>query len=854
MIRVALRGMAQRPLRTVLTAIAIVLGVAMMSAAFTATDTMRSAADSLSTDAYKGTDAVVSAPVAFDSSDGDIGGSQPIPASTLERVKQVPGVDVAVGDILEQAKIIGRDGKPVGDGPWFGIGYDAKAPGGEKVNPLKLQQGRWATGPGEVVIDVSTASKQHKSIGDRVSIATDAPAAPFRVVGLARFGTVETLGTASVAVFDLRAAQTLLDRPNGYDDILVTAKPGVSAPVLRAQLKDSLGPRFSVRSAEEQDRFTFDGLKQFVSIIKYILLAFGGIAILVGAFTIFNALSITVAQRTRELALGRALGASRRQVLRSVVAEAFAMGVAASAVGLGLGVLLAKGVMALFTASGIDLPRASLQFETRTVVVSMLVGTIVTVLAGLVPALRATRVAPVEAMREVDVFAAARPSRKTTVAAAVISAIGLAALAYGLFGKGLSAGDRLFGMLGGSLALFVGTGLASPRLVQPISRFVAWPSRRFGGVAGRLASRNTVRNPGRTAGMAAALMIGVALVTFVGVLGHGLKTSATDRIGSSVSASHVLAAEDGYSDFSADAARSVGEVDGVTGVAVLRQREVRAFGKSAQVDSVDPAVFSKAYSYDWKTGSDATLRSLSGNGVLVTDSFAKTHKLKVGSAFSVTAPTGRHVGVVVRGIDKTPAIDVLGMGAITMSASTFARSFPPTPTRLAFVSTNGHVATDSLKGALRAFPGTEVRTTSAFADKQAKELDPLLGMLYVLLGLAIVVSVFGIINTLILSVVERTREIGLLRAVGMSRRQIRRTIRHESVVTALIGAALGIGIGLMLSALVCAALAGDGLVFAIPVGSLVAFVTLSVVLGVLAAALPARRAAKLDVLGALAHT
>ena len=854
MIRVALRGMVQRPLRTALTAIAIVLGVAMMSAAFTATDTMRAAANSLSTDAYSGTDAVVSAPVAFDSTEGDIGGTQPIPASTLERVKQVPGVGVAVGDITEQAKVIGRDGKPVGSGPWFGIGYDAKAPGAEKVNPLKLESGRWAAGPGEVVLDVSTAKKQHLAIGDRVRVATDAPTGPFRLVGTARFGTVETLGTASVALFDLKAAQTLFDRANAYDDILVAAKPGVDPAALRADVKQAVGPHFAVRTAEEQDRFTFDGLKQFVSIIKYILLAFGGIAILVGAFTIFNALSITVAQRTRELALGRALGASRRQVLRSVIAEAFVMGAAASAVGIAAGVGLAKGVIALFTATGLDLPRASLQFETRTIIVGMVVGTTVTVVAGLVPALRATRVAPVEAMREVDVFTTHRASRRTTVAAVVISGIGLAALAYGLFGSGLSAGDRLFGMLGGCLALFIGTGLASPRLVPPISRLVAWPSRRFGGVAGRLASRNTVRNPGRTAGMAAALMIGVALVTFVGVLGHGLKTSATDRINSSVNASHVLADQKnpGWSSFSPGAVGAVGKVGGVTGVAAVKQREARAFGTSAMVDSVDPASFSKVYSYDWKEGSDDTLRSLSGNGVLVTDSFAKKHSLKVGSAFTVTSPTGKKVGVVVRGIDKTPAIDVLGMGAITMHAATFAKAFPPTQPRVAFVS--GSASTGSLKAALASFPSIEVKTTSGYADQQAKSLDPLLGMLYVLLGLAIVVSVFGIINTLILAVVERTREIGLLRAVGMSRRQIRRTIRHESVVTALIGAALGIGIGLVLSALVCAALAGEGLAFAIPVGSLIAFVTLAVLLGVVAAALPARRAAKLDVLGALAHT
>jgi len=398
-IKVALRGMATRRLRTALTALAIVLGVAMVAAAFTVGDTMRQAADSLSTSAYKGTDAVVSAPSAF-KTDWGVGGTETIPASTLASVQAVPGVGVATGDILQEARLIGNDGKAIGDGPWFGMGYDAAKPANQKLNPLHIKEGRWATGPGEVVIDAGTARKKHFGVGDTVNIVAHGPRESYKIVGTAKFGDVEALGTATVAVFDLKAAQSIFSGHSGrYDDILVSAAPGTSPAELRTNLKKAF-PELGVRTAEAQDRFTFDGLKSFISIIKTILLVFGFIAIFVGAFTIYNTLSITVAQRARELATLRTLGASRRQVLGSVVTESTAVALVGAAVGIAAGYALGAGLLSLLSSLGIDLPRTSTVFATHTIVIAGLVGLIVTMVSGLVPALRATRVAPVTILRE----------------------------------------------------------------------------------------------------------------------------------------------------------------------------------------------------------------------------------------------------------------------------------------------------------------------------------------------------------------------------------------------------------------------------------------------------------------------
>jgi putative ABC transport system permease protein len=802
MTRVALKGMASRPLRTFLTALAIVLGVGMVSAAFTLTDTMRGAANSLSSAAYDGTDAVVSARTAFKiDSTSDYTTQKPtIDASVLSRVRAVPQVGTAIGDISDQAQIIGANGKPRGTGPYFGTGFDSRQPGADKLTAFRLQSGRWATGPGEVVIDVASAEDEHDKLGSTVKVTTRGAASSYRIVGLVRFGTVKSLGKATIAVFDVKTAQQLFHKQGRYDSVLVAGRPGTSPAAVRRAVAAAVGSGNQVQTAQAQDRFTLDGLKKFIGIIKVVLLVFGGVAIFVGAFTIFNTLSITVAQRTREFAMLRMVGAARRQVLGSVMVEALALGVGASVIGIGVGFLLAGGLNAVFGALDLQLPQAGTVFEARTAIVGLTVGTLVTLVAGVLPARRATKIAPVAALRDADPSA-----RKLRLPA---------------------------------------------RAVRAAASLIGRPAAAIGGSAGRLARRNAMRHPGRTAVTASALMIGVMLVTAVTVVANGLRQETKGTLGDRIAASQVITAQDGYSPMDPDIARKAAGAPGVTAVGSLRQDGALVAGGKEIVNGVDAATIAKVFDFQWQDGSSAVLTGLGAKGAVVDDGWAKEHGTKVGDTITLTSAKGTKLALQVRGIEKSPVLDSLGLGPITVSKTAFERAFEAQRDRLTFVNTSDPAA---LKQALAAYPDAKVQTKDGFIKDMTADIDALLAIFMVLLALAVIVSLFGIVNTLVLSTFERTRELGMLRAVGMTRRQVRRMIRHESIITALLGAAMGITAGLGVAAILASVFADEGITFAIPVGSLIAFAVVAIVAGVLAAILPARRAARMDVLTALAY-
>jgi putative ABC transport system permease protein len=804
MIRVALKGLAQHRLRTVLTALAIVVGVATMSAAFTLSDTMRQASDALSSDSYGGTAAVVSAKTAYDRSVDGYTKNPTISAATLDAVRRVPQAGVAVGDLTNtQTRMLDRSGDPIGDGPYFGIGLDSRQKGFEQLTPFRLEHGRWATGASQVVIDAGTADKQHLKVGGTVAIAGDGPVQRFRVVGIARFGDVKTIGTATAAVFDLHTAQRLFGEHGRLDSVLVAGRPGTSDAAVRRALAAALPGTLQVQTAADHDRFTLDGLSQFVDIIGIVLLAFAAVAILVGAFTIFNTLSITVAQRAREFGLLRMVGAGRRQVLGSVLVEALVIGLLASAVGLAAGLGLAKGLNAALVALGLDLPQTGTVFATRTIVVSTVVGTVVTVLAGFVPAWRATRIAPVAALRSASADAH-EP---------------------GLVGRGIRAVTGLLGR----------------------------PAQALGGSSGRLARRNAMRNPGRVAVTALALTIGIALVTAVSVLGQGLKDTTTGSLKDRVSATYVVVDKDGYTPISASAERDVAAAKGVRTVSGLRQDGALAFGDEESVNVVDPATVGRVLDFDWKQGDRSVLAGLGRHGAIADEGWAKEHHLAVGDRFSITSAAGERIALRVDGIEKSPVIDVLGLGPITISRdAAHAAGLRETRSRFALVDAP-RADKEALTAALRRHPEVQVQTKDAYIDTQAKAIDPLLGIFYVLLALAVIVSLFGLVNALVLSTFERTRELGMLRAVGMTRRQLRRMVRHESIITAVLGAALGMAAGMGIAALAVLKWGDIGLAFGLPVGALVAFTVVAVLAGVLAAVLPARRAARMDVLDALAY-
>jgi putative ABC transport system permease protein len=857
--RVALKGLAWRKVRAALTALAIVLGVAMVSGSFVLTDTMKKAADNLKAESYAGIDGVVTGAETFH----DENSSQKtpsIPETLVAKVRRVPGVATAAASVLDQAKLVNAKGNVIGQAPNFGVGIDANAPGAERVNPLTLASGRWATRPGEVAIDAGTAKRGHLRVGDSVGVVATGALRRFTIVGLVKWGSLDSLGAATVAAFDLRTSQRLFDKRGAVDMISFAAGAGVAPADARVAVAAALaGTPTTVRTAQKADPFDFASLEGFVKFIKVFLLAFGGIALFVGAFIIFNTFSITVAQRAREFALLRTIGASRQQVLRSIVLEALVIGLAATAAGIGLGLVIAKVLNAALRLAQIDLPQAGLVFSPRAALVSLLVGVVVTVAASLVPAVRATRVPPVAVLREGATFPKSRLSPVTPFVALAAIGSGFAALVWGMFSHGGGTAVHVLSAGLGTLAMFVGLALLAPKLVRPIAWAVGAPAARFGGAPGRLARENATRNPGRTAVTASALMIGLALVTFVTVLAQGIRSSWGSTIRKQVSADYVLTASSDWDSFSPSAAAALARTPGVEAVSSVRSSTVDLGDGLETISGVDPATVGRFFHFSWVKGSNATLRTLGDDGVIVLSRFAKTHHLHVGSSLVVTSPDGSVANLTVRGIHKPAGLDSL-LQPIAVSNRAYATLFPRPRNAMAFVATRRDVPRSELERVLLRYPDVQLHTESEFVTSQNAWLDKILKLLYVLLGLSVLVSFFGIVNTLVLSIVERTREFGALRAVGMTRRQMRSMVRHESVITALIGAVMGIALGIGLAALVIRRLSdysvstgGDGMHLAFPIGSLVIFALVAVVAGVAAAALPARRAGRLNVLAALQY-
>ena len=857
MILVALRGLAGRKFRTVLTAIAIVLGVAMMSGAYVLTDTIDKAFNAIFVESYAGTDAVVSGKGAEISFEGEQSEPPPIPEDVLERVRAVDGVEVATGSVTDfQTKLLKPDGDAIdtGGAPSFAFGIET-APEYDRFNPLNLVEGRWPSGSEEVAIDEGVADDENLAVGDRIGVAALGPAEEFEIVGVAKYGDVSSLGGATFAIFDVPTAQTLVDKEGRLDSVQAAAQGGLTPEELVTRIRGELGSSVTVQSGSEQASEDSDEVATFTSIIRYFLLSFAGIALFVGAFVIFNTLSITVAQRTREFATLRTVGASRRQVLGSVILEALVIGLLASIIGLFAGLGLAVGLNELFVALNLDLPQTETVFATRTIIVSLLVGTVITLVAGLSPAFRATRVPPIAAVREGSKLPPSTLSRFAPYIAIGTIVLAVLALSYAMLAPDVATGDR-FALLGiGVLALFIGVALLSSRLVVPLTRLVGWPARRIGGASGRLAVGNAIRDPGRTASTAAALMIGIALVTFVGVLAQGLRVSNSDAIEEQIQADLVVTSQDGYSEFPAAVGDAAAEIEGTDVVSNVRQDVSEVDGSGANLTGLDGSSINQVYSFRWAEGSDEVLANLGDDGAVVPDDVADDKDLAVGDSFTVLTTDNKRGKFVVRGIyEGSPFYPLLGTASI--SQDRFDELYDRPRNRFTLINTPGgpgEAQKAGVESGLEGFPDTRVQTRQEWIDKEDEEISQFLLLLYVLLALSVIVSLFGMVNTLALSVFERTRELGMLRAVGMTRRQVRRMVRHESVITALIGAALGLPLGIFLALLVTQALSEYDLQFAVPAGALITFVIVSVIAGIVAAILPARRAARLRVLEALQY-
>ncbi|HEV8250169.1 MAG TPA: FtsX-like permease family protein [Gaiellaceae bacterium] len=846
--RVALKGLLGRKLRATLTAFAIVLGVAMISGSFVLTDTLGQSFDNVYDESYKATDAVISSEEAVNT--GDTTAQAPaFPAGVLDEVEQLPGVRLAQGSIEDEARLVDDDNNPIGRGG-FAVGVDPAAD--QSLNPLQLVTGQWPEGDGEIAVDKATADKEHFELGERIGAFADGPVRTYRLSGIVRFGSVDSLGGATIAVLDLGTAQRLFDKRGRLDLIRVQAKDGVSDAELLGQIDPLLSGTTQVKTAAEQASSDSEETQAGMNILKYFLLGFGAVALLVGSFVIANTLSITVAQRMRELATLRTLGASRRQVLGSVVLESVVVGVIASIVGLFLGLALAVGLKKLLEAIGIELPSGGIVFAWRTIVVSLFVGTLIALLASLRPALRATRIAPIAAVREGAVLPPSRFARFALPTAAVVGVVAIALFSYGVFADDVEIKVRLFSLVAGVLLLFACVAMVASRVVRPLAYVLGAPGARFGGAAGRLARRNAVRNPARTASTAAAVMIGLALITFIAVVGQGFRSSFSSAVDKLFVADYALTA--GNDPLTNKAAEAVRDTPGVEEVSEIRGADAKLNGDSVHVNGVDENL-AEVMPMTWVSGSSSTPAELGRDGAFTGDRYAKDNSLSVGQLLVIRTPTGRTLRLHLEGIWDEPK-GGSPFGGIIMSKATFDRAFADHDNEFTFVNMQGGPTpenTAKLDQPLAAFPNAEVETRDEFKNGQLGELDLTLNILYALLGLSVLVSLFGVVNTLVLSVFERTRELGMLRAVGMSRRQVRRMIRYESIVTLLIGASLGIAVGIFLAGLTSLALSDYGVVFSLPFGSLAIFVVVAVLAGMLSAILPARRASRLNVLEALQY-
>jgi putative ABC transport system permease protein len=844
MIAVALKGVAGRKVRALLTALAIVIGVTMVSGTLVLTDTIQKGFDSVFGASYEQTDAVIAGKEIVK---GSQSGAATVPASLVAKVKALPEVAEAGGTIApipsNRAEIFGRDGKAVGSGdaPQFGLGNDPSQP---QFSPLELKTGRWPEGGAQVAIDADTAAAHDFKVGDTVTVATRGTKHRYQVTGIATFGGLDTLGGATIAIWDIPTAQTLLDKQGRFDGISIAAKDGTSPAELIRAVQPLVPASLQVKSSEQQAAADAKDTNVIVKAIRYFLLGFGAIALFVGAFVIFNTLSITVAQRTREFATLRTLGASRKQVMRSVVIEGVVIGLLASVIGLFAGLGLAR----LLSAIGGELPEAGMVFALRTVLVSLALGTSITVLATIVPARRATRVPPIAAVREGSSLPPSRFAAHSLNTAIVVTAASVIAICIGIFAGGLAtlAVVLLLGI--GIVGLFVGVAFAAPHMVEPLTRLVGLPARRSGGVAGELANANSVRNPSRTASTAAALMIGLTLVTVVAVLGAGMRNTVESAVTDQVSAAYILNGNDG-APFEAAEGDALARVPGVTAASHVRIDRAVVAGDEQDVTGVDPATIARFYHFKWVDGSDAAVARLGTDGALVTQTYADDHDVAVGDRLAMQTPSGDKLTAAIRGIYDPPEIEQM-LGPVSIPLATFDKAFPQPKNRFTFLDA-GADADQALTAAAADFSDADVHTGAAFADAYTEGFASFLNFLYVLLAFSVVVSLFGMVNTLVLSVFERTRELGMLRTIGMTRRQARRMIRHESVITALIGAALGLPLGIFLAGLVTQALSQYDIAFSIPIPELVAFTIVAILAGLAAAIMPARRASRLNVLDAL---
>jgi putative ABC transport system permease protein len=851
MYRAALKSVLAHKARLILTVVSIVIGVAFVSSTYVFTDTIKGQFDSLFDDIFQGVDVAVAA-------EGTGVGSAEVPfdESVLQTVAAVDGVDMATGgvngfatiittDDAGEAKVIQNGGAPTLGFAWSDV---------SRLSPLTIKNGngRGPTAPGEVAIDVGTAEVQGFKLGDSIKVQATGRAEDFTIVGLMSFGDQDTLLGATLSAFEMTEAQRILSLQGQLTSIGVAAKSNVSPSDLATRINEVLPEGVTAITGQAQQANELNDITEGLSIINTVLLAFAAVAVFVGSFIIQNTFRIIVTQRTRELALLRAIGATGRQVVIMVVVEALIVALFASAIGVGLGVGLAGLVRAALNAAGLAIPPGNLVVLARTIIVGMATGVVVTVVSAIFPAYRASKVPPVAAMRG-ETRVRKSTLRKRAITGLSISAVGLAFLMTGLFG---SAGNAIANVGAGAFIMFIGVSVLAPLAARPVANILGAPLPKTFGVAGTLAKENTKRAPRRTASTASALMIGIALVAFVAILAATIKASVAETVDETFPSDFTIQSTQLPEDpnipmtFSRDLVGQVDALDEVAVAGAFQFGEALIDGEKSFITAVDPSKAESLLTFDPAPGA---LESLVPDTMIVSEKLLVSNNWTVGDSVTITTPLFEDIPFTVTGIfSRTDFGDYL------VSTEAFDQRYEPTGDGFVAVTLAPGVSLEAGRTAILEvtdnYPTTELQDKSELIADAEKQIDGALALFQGLLGSAIIIAIIGIANTLVLSIIERTREVGLMRAVGMSRRKVRRMIRWESVIVSLFGATLGIGMGLFFGWAVARALEDEGLgKFAVPFGQLMAYVVIAFFAGLIAAAWPAFKAARLNVLEAIAY-
>ena len=847
MLKATIQGMLSRKRRLFTTALAVTLGVAFMAGTLVLTDTIGKTFDDLFADVYKDTDAVVRAESAFDgpSNFGEQRGR--VEESLVATVAAVEGVERAEGELFGYARLLGKDGKAIGN-PEFGAPtVGANWSDTPELNPFRLIAGREPRSDNEVVIDAKSAKDGGLAVGDTTTVLVQAGPQPVRIAGVAKFGSVDSPGGASFTLFKGDVAQRLLAEAGKFDAINVIAAGGVSQETLAARIAEVVPDGVEAITGAVATEESQSEMREAFSFFNTFMLVFAIVALVVGGFMIFNTFSITVAQRTRENGLLRALGASRRQVLGSVLAEALVVAFLASALGLAAGVLVAGGLKAMLSAIGFDLQTGGVIFTVKTALVSIVAGVAVTLIAAASPARKAAKVPPIAAMHAETIGSTGYGSKERIIIGLAILGLGVASLFAGLFGE---TGSTLGAVGFGVLLVFFGVSILGRTVSLPMSRFLSVPLARLRGPAGVLARENAMRNPKRTASSASALMIGVGLVGFITILAASTKASINAAVDRAVTGDVVVTSGAGFfggvDPGLAETANDLPEVDSATGIRIgFAQVE----GTSTFVTGMDRTTGFDVIDVKAIQGSPA---DLGPDAIAVHEEVAKDKDLSLGEPIDVVFKDSgaQELRLAMIYQEDQPIGDyVLGMEAYEAN---FADRFDSQVFVKAADGVTPAAALAAVKKVADSYPGVKVFDQSGYKAEQAKQVNQILALVYALLALAIVIALLGIGNTLALAIFERTRELGLLRAVGMTRSQLRSSIRWESVIIALQGTVLGLLIGLFFGWALVRALEDEGIdTLAIPVPSLTVVVILAALAGVVAAIAPSRRAAKLNVLQAI---